>query len=110
MRTLSLPYTNALSLARESRPLIMPNSGFEKQLLVWESCGYDIHCCDSVTEKEEYTVWKRERDGVFGMGEEAVNKARAASMARTVAAFGKRRVLEKERWGEVEMKEGSKKI
>ncbi|KAI9374234.1 protein-tyrosine phosphatase-like protein [Aspergillus egyptiacus] len=50
MRALCLPYTKALSLARESRPLINPNIGFEYQLRIWEGCGFEAY------------FWDRERD------------------------------------------------
>ena len=92
MRTLSLSYSEALSLARESRSLISPNSGFEEQLLIWEACGYDVFT-DEGMQKEAYSIWQKKSDDVFGRGEEAVNKARATSMAKTVALFGKRRLL-----------------
>lgn len=94
MRKLSLTYEEALSLARQSRPLITPNSGFEKQLLVWQECEYDVFT-DEGAEKDEYREWKRGRDDIFKGGEEAVNKARASSMAKTVAIFGNRRMLKK---------------
>jgi hypothetical protein len=99
MRTLSLPYSEALSLARDSRPLISPNSGFEEQLLIWEACGYDVLAGDGA-EKEAYKLWKKKRDGIFGGGEDVVNKARAASMAKTVAMFGKRLLLKEVEDGE----------
>lgn len=67
MRTLSLPCPDALSLARESRHLITPNSGFVKQLFIWEKCGCDVFT-DEGMEKEEYKGWKRGRDGVFEGG------------------------------------------
>lgn len=42
MKSLSIPFVPALSLARVSRGLITPNSGFEYQLWLWERHGYDV--------------------------------------------------------------------
>lgn len=96
MRELSLNYAAALALARESRPLITPNQGFETQLGVWEQCKYDIfiHQPGSTIplEKYAYKAWKSNRDGLIGRGEEAVNRTRVASMASLAASFGKRRL------------------
>jgi hypothetical protein len=36
MRKLRLPYTSALALAHESRPEVNPDSGFEKELRIWD--------------------------------------------------------------------------
>lgn len=43
MKKLSLTYSAALRLARESRDVITPNSGFEQQLRIYEHCKYEIH-------------------------------------------------------------------
>lgn len=107
MRHLSLPYSSALSLARSSRPLISPNTGFEYQLRIWDHCKYDVYAVDSTTsatgailkEKPAYKAWKVERDNMMNKGEEAVNKARFSSMASMAAQFGRRR-LGKEEEGE----------
>ncbi|OBT77761.1 hypothetical protein VF21_03768 [Pseudogymnoascus sp. 05NY08] len=96
MRELSLNYTAALALARESRSLITPNQGFEAQLGVWGQCKYDIFIhepgCTAAREKYAYKAWKSNRDGLIGSGEEAVNRTRVASMASLAASFGKRRL------------------
>ncbi|KAL3452897.1 protein-tyrosine phosphatase-like protein [Aspergillus insuetus] len=42
MKYLSLPYAAALLTARRSRPIILPNTGFEYQLRMWEKCGFDV--------------------------------------------------------------------
>ncbi|KAF2816262.1 phosphatases II [Mytilinidion resinicola] len=103
MRSLRLPYSEALSLARESRPLITPNIGFEKQLRIWGFCEYEVVVPGSgsltsasgnvVTdvEKRPYVVWKKERDELFGKGEVAVNRERAKGLAGMAAEFGRRR-------------------
>lgn len=104
MRKFSLNYPAALALARESRPLVTPNPGFEYQLRVWHFCGYDIYLSDesttsnssSLEEKEAYKAWKSNRDAMLGRGEETINKARFASMASVAASFGRRRVQESE--------------
>ncbi|KFX86739.1 hypothetical protein V490_08891 [Pseudogymnoascus sp. VKM F-3557] len=96
MRDLSLDYATALSLAKESRPLIAPNQGFEAQLNVWGQCKYDIFIHDPGSaiprEKYAYKELKSIRDGLIGRGEEAVNRVRVASMASMAASFGKRRL------------------
>ena len=112
MRSLSLPYASALSLARESRPVICPNDGFERQLRIWEYCKYDIyeHLLDRSStaateetrkEKPSYKAWKAERDSLLKRGEEDINRAKFSSVASMVALFGKRR-REVESGGEVE--------
>ena len=71
MRTLNLSYDAALAMARESRRQIMPNSGFERQLRLWEECQYDVYIRNlddpfsSKIEKASYRAWKEERDDVF---------------------------------------------
>jgi hypothetical protein len=96
MRDLSLDYAAALSLAKESRPLIAPNQGFEAQLNVWGQCKYDIFIHDPGSaiprEKYAYKELKSIRDDLIGRGEEAVNRVRVASMASMAASFGKRRL------------------
>ncbi|EXJ57480.1 hypothetical protein A1O7_07828 [Cladophialophora yegresii CBS 114405] len=106
MRRFQLSYASALSLARESRPQITPNSGFEKQLRVWEFCGYSADdwgegsgCSDNTgrrskgerKEKPPYRAWKAERDNLLKRGEEDVNRARFSSLADMAARFGRRR-------------------
>src|ERR1700742_5054996 len=100
MRKLRLPYASALGLARESRPEICPNNGFEKQLRVWEFCKYSVYS-DSIDsdgtghaerkDKPPYTAWKAERDNLLRKGEEDVNRARFSSLADMAARFGRRR-------------------
>ncbi|KFY17447.1 hypothetical protein V492_00696 [Pseudogymnoascus sp. VKM F-4246] len=96
MRELSLNYAAALALARESRDLITPNQGFEKQLGIWGQCKYDvfIHEPGSIITREKYgyKAWKYSRDNLMGRSEEEVNRTRVASMASLAASFGKRRL------------------
>ncbi|ETI25467.1 hypothetical protein G647_02240 [Cladophialophora carrionii CBS 160.54] len=105
MRRFQLSYASALSLARESRSQITPNSGFEKQLRVWEFCGYNVYECGEEAggsgeagsgeavrkEKRPYRAWKAERDNLLKRGEEDVNRARFSSLADMAARFGRRR-------------------
>ncbi|KAL2787360.1 protein-tyrosine phosphatase-like protein [Aspergillus keveii] len=81
MKYLSLPYAAALLTARQSRPIISPNTGFEYQLRIWEKCGFDVFMpagedqtsdqeeeddevvlqqveCLQQTEKPDYAAWK----------------------------------------------------
>ncbi|KIW66106.1 hypothetical protein PV04_08310 [Phialophora macrospora] len=114
MRRLQISYASALSLARESRPQITPNSGFERQLRVWEFCRYSVYDDDgrdgSVEsgrvnnerrEKPSYKAWKAERDNLLKKGEEHVNRARFSSLADMAARFGRRRQDDREGEGEV---------
>ncbi|RFU26809.1 hypothetical protein B7463_g9532, partial [Scytalidium lignicola] len=116
MRSLCVPYSTALSMARESRPLISPNQGFEYQLKVWEHCKYDIYLSqlpspspsvhqrnkiEGPKEKPAYKAWKQERDALLGRGEEAVNRARVSSIATLAAQFGRRRAEASEIFGTV---------
>lgn len=96
-QTFKLPFSAALCLARESRPLICPNDGFERQLRTWEFCNYDVHSDELVPdaavrkEKRAYAVWKAERDNLLKRGEEDVNRTKSASIASMAAQFGRRR-------------------
>ncbi|KAF2492029.1 phosphatases II [Lophium mytilinum] len=102
MRACRLPYSEALALARESRALITPNLGFEKQLRIWGFCEYEVVVPGSGSltsalgnvvedvEKRPYVVWKRERDELFRKGEVAVNRERAQGLAGMAAEFGKK--------------------
>jgi hypothetical protein len=102
MRKFSLGYSEALTLARESRALISPNPGFEYQLRIWHYCGYDIYFSDessgvnppTLQEKPAYKALKARRDALLGRGDEAINRARFASMANLAASFGKKRLQE----------------
>ncbi|KAJ9610766.1 hypothetical protein H2200_005543 [Cladophialophora chaetospira] len=96
MRKNNLSYASGLNLARESRPQITPNNGFEKQLRIWEFCKYEIYVPASETggerkEKPPYKAWKAERDNLLSKGEEDVNRARFSSLADMAARFGWRR-------------------
>jgi len=67
MRSLSISYSSSLALARESRPLITPNEGFERQLGIWGDCGYEVFEQDAGDRKDEihYREWKEERDAFY---------------------------------------------
>lgn len=101
MRKRQLSFAAALSLARDSRALICPNSGFEKQLRIWEFCGYSIYqgvnteeatkSGNERREKPPYKAWKAERDNLLKQGEEDINRARFSSLAGMAARFGQRR-------------------
>ncbi|OAG40111.1 hypothetical protein AYO21_05589 [Fonsecaea monophora] len=99
MRKFKLSYSDALALARESRPEICPNSGFEKQLRVWEFCQYSVYLDEDGQQtkqterrkKPSYKAWIAERDNLLRRGEEDVNRARAASLASMAARFGRKR-------------------
>ncbi|KAK2770296.1 hypothetical protein FQN53_005645 [Emmonsiellopsis sp. PD_33] len=96
MRKLELPFSTALDLARESRPIICPNEGFKVQLQIWGNCCYDIHhekeeTVEGKKEKPAYKAWKDNRDNLVKQRVEDVNRARFLSMATMAAHFGKRR-------------------
>jgi len=123
MRSLSLSYSSAVTLARESRPIICPNDGFERQLRVWQFCKYDIYqpssdapstTTEAVTEtrqeKPSYKAWKAERDVLLKRGEEDVNRAKFSSVASMAALFGKRRrEIDSEGKVEKSLEEGKRK-
>ena len=88
-------------MARECRPLVCPNVGFERQLRLWRFCECDVYVREPkpvsapklvLKEKTAYKVWKAERDNLLNRGEEATNKARFSSMATMAAEFGKMRL------------------
>jgi hypothetical protein len=90
MRTLNLSYDSALTLARQSRPLINPNPGFERQLRIWEECKYEVYApevdTDSVPSsavevKPAYKAWKRQRDELFSRKIEEMNNPNGGAFA-----------------------------
>jgi dual specificity phosphatase 12 len=99
MRTLSLPFADALCVVRESRPVVSPNIGFTRQLKLWEECKYDVLVDHDTEEKVAYRIWKEERDGLLKKGEEAIGRARVSAMGSMAAYFGQMR-LEKVDKGE----------
>jgi dual specificity phosphatase 12 len=103
MRTLSLPYADALSLVRQARPLVSPNIGFARQLKVWEECRYDVFVHNNEEEKAPYTTWKNERDELLRKGEEAVQRARVSAMGSMAAGFAQTRL---EKLGEIGKEKG----
>lgn len=124
IRKLSLDYSAALGLARESRPLITPNPGFEYQLRVWHFCECDVYESDDSTtpdqkgprEKAAYRAWKANRDELLGRGEKAINMIRFKTVAGLAANFGKKRIQkigeskeEGERIGEGDFEQEQKK-
>ncbi|KAF2459677.1 protein-tyrosine phosphatase-like protein [Lineolata rhizophorae] len=103
MRKLKIEYSAALALAREARPIIFPNQGFERQLRIWHFCKFDIYQESTPGSpnsppkaKQPYRVWKSERDNLLSRGQEAANRLRHSSMAEVAAAMGKRRLKKKE--------------
>lgn len=107
MRTLSLHFPAALALARTYRPIITINSGFEEQLGLWETMGYDVYESNDDGAGEDgnggerkgkalYREWNEKRKGLFEAegedGEVSRNRERTKSMAGVAARFGKRRI------------------
>ncbi|OAP56465.1 hypothetical protein AYL99_09644 [Fonsecaea erecta] len=98
MRKFNLSYSAALTLARETLPAICPNTGFEKQLRLWEFCQYNVYFDGGDEqqivrrrEKPSYKAWIAERDNLLKRGEEDVNRARFSSLASMAARFGRKR-------------------
>ena len=97
MRKLQISFSDALAMARESRSIICPNEGFQRQLQIWEQCHYDIYANEQATstdgkkEKPPYKAWKVERDNLFKQTTEDVAKLRYSAMATMAAHFGKRK-------------------
>jgi hypothetical protein len=101
MRAQSISYAKALSLARESRPIISPNTGFARQLKIWEECAYEIFVPGTSEEKAPYSVWKGERDELWKGGEEAIMRARVLAMGSMAAGFGRMRLTNQDNVDEV---------
>lgn len=114
MRTLKLSYAAALSLAKESRPLICPNEGFERQLQLWQRCEYKVSLPESApsfartylfglnpvptwTEKPAYQAWQAEPDGGLSTDGDAIKKARFGTIAGMVAEIGRKRTDEQQK-------------
>ena len=98
MRQQAIDYESALELARESRAMIMPNSGFVDQLRLWHAMGYSIYDNDekmveaSPTIKLKYLEWKDNRGILLSKAEQAKQEALMKSMSDLVARFGERRM------------------
>jgi hypothetical protein len=102
MRTKSMDYDSALALARKSRSIIMPNSGFADQLRLWGQMDYTIYASDDASDvgmhggerktKARYEDWRANRGILLSKGEEAKQEVLRKSMADMAAAFGKRRM------------------
>jgi hypothetical protein len=58
MEEMELDYDTALRYVRGARSKIRPNSGFEKQLQLWQKMRYSIYEADGKIHKEEYSIWK----------------------------------------------------
>lgn len=104
MRAKSLDYPSALDLARKSRSIITPNSGFGDQLRLWKEMDYTIYTKgiekDSAgvmrTTKPQYEQWRANRGILLSKGEEAKQQVMRKTMAAMAAQFGKRRLVLKE--------------
>ncbi|KAF2195188.1 phosphatases II [Zopfia rhizophila CBS 207.26] len=99
MRTRSLDYESALALARGSRSVITPNSGFADQLRLWQQTGYSIYAAPRNDKgslerktKPEYEAWRSNRGVLLSRGEEEKQKVMMKSMADMAARFGQRRL------------------
>ncbi|KAF2658356.1 phosphatases II [Lophiostoma macrostomum CBS 122681] len=98
MQEQSLDYDAALAIARISRSIIMPNSGFADQLRLWHQMGYSIYrdAEDSNEEEQEpkleYEEWKANRGVLLSKGQEEKQKIMFKSMADMAARFGARRL------------------
>ena len=56
-----LNYAQALQFVRGRRPIIWPNAGFQKQLILWYVMQFKIHD-ETGKEKREYLEWKAKND------------------------------------------------
>ncbi|KAH7116103.1 protein-tyrosine phosphatase-like protein [Dendryphion nanum] len=90
MRKLHLSYPSALALARESRPLILPNQGFAEQLLLWRNMGFDAFDSEG-NPKALYRRWMAENETMMVGGEEWRGRYRARGMGELAARVGRLR-------------------
>jgi hypothetical protein len=103
MQERCLDYESALALARGSRSIIMPNSGFVDQLRIWHQMEYSIYqnAEDGPEEEQKakpaYHEWKENRGVLLSKGQEEKQKIVFKSMADMAARFGARRLELKER-------------
>lgn len=102
MRTLSLDYEAALALARESRPVIFPNSGFSDQLRLWREMGLSIYAhpengseSAGIITTKIYDTWKENRGVLLSRDQQEKQKLAMKSMAEMAAWFGNRKMERK---------------
>ncbi|KAL2856284.1 protein-tyrosine phosphatase-like protein [Aspergillus pseudodeflectus] len=104
MKYLSLPYAAALLTARQSRPVIAPNIGFEYQLRMWERCGFGVFLPGGedqendqeeeegqvqLIEESEYAAWKEDVAQVYSHEQlKDFQRAREDCIRRMVARLG----------------------
>ncbi|KFY50074.1 hypothetical protein V496_09609 [Pseudogymnoascus sp. VKM F-4515 (FW-2607)] len=99
MRTRSISYEAAFDLARKSRAVIIPNSGFADQLRVWQQMGYSIYKngCESSGQNnaletaQVYEDWRANRGILMSRAQEAKEQETRKRMADIAARFGRRR-------------------
>ncbi|KAF1958164.1 phosphatases II [Byssothecium circinans] len=104
MRKHSISYEAALELARKSRPIITPNSGFADQLRLWHEMTYSIYDEEKESAgekadrklKTQYVQWKVNKGILLSKGDQAKQEGLRKSMADMAAQFGKRRLEMKE--------------
>jgi hypothetical protein len=90
-QTLSLSYAASLTLARQSRPQINPNPGFEHHIRLWIYLNYSIYSSNNEKrEKHLYTAWKKSRVRFLSRGEAVVNRERIRMMGKVAAGIGQR--------------------
>lgn len=60
MRAQQIGRDEALRFVKTKRPRVQPNSGFWKQLEIWQNCEYNIweDSQGNKREKKEYAEWK----------------------------------------------------
>ncbi|OAL54512.1 phosphatases II [Pyrenochaeta sp. DS3sAY3a] len=116
MRRFSLPYPDALDMARVYRPVVSPNEGFATQLQLWADMGFDVFEVETEPgegaetkaregtkqdegegvklrkEKRQYVEWKRRRGEMQARGEEEWNRERVRGVVGVVARMGRLRM------------------
>lgn len=90
MRTLELDYPGALAIVKRARPIIMPNQGFEEQLVLWRQMGCSVQDANG-TDKLAYVRWKNSVEGVSSEDKVVGMKL---GVGRLAAAIGRRRMHE----------------
>ncbi|CAO2655117.1 Nn.00g101810.m01.CDS01 [Neocucurbitaria sp. VM-36] len=88
MRNRALDYESALSLARKSRAVIAPNSGFADQLRLWEKMEYSVMehgDAETWKMKQQYDEWRMNRGVLYSRDEQAKQDATRTAMADMAA-------------------------
>ena len=78
MRENSISYEEAVERVRQARPCVKPNSSFEEQLKIRQTCGYEVKGRDGKLESK-YMRYKKMLKGLMPGGRRRSSKKRPKS-------------------------------